>query len=45
VVRAYAPDVVMFVADAGGIRDIPRWHDGMWAYVDEEGMTELCELY
>lgn len=45
VVRAYAPDVVMFVSDAGGIRDIPRWHDGMWAYVAEEGMTELCEVY
>lgn len=44
-VRAYAPDVVMFVADAGGIRDIPRWHDGMWAWVAEQGMTELCELY
>lgn len=45
VVRAYAPDVVMFVADTGGIRDIPRWHDGMWDYVAEEGMTELCELF
>jgi hypothetical protein len=43
--RAYAPDVVMFVADADGIRDRPRWHDGMWAWVAEEGMSELCELY
>lgn len=44
IVRAYAPDVVVFHATTQGIRDLPERHDALWTYVAEAGMVERCEV-
>ena len=43
-VRAYAPDVLTFFADAQGLRDLPDRHDALFTYAAEEGMSALCTL-
>jgi|GEM_PF-6829955 len=44
VVQAYQPDVVAFIANADGIRDVPERHAGLWAYIAQTGMSEQCEV-
>lgn len=43
-VRAYAPDVLTFFANAQGLRDLPDRHDALFTHAAEEGMSELCTL-
>lgn len=44
VVRAYDPDLIAFLGDASGIRDLPERHNALWSFVEENGYRPLCVL-
>lgn len=43
-VRAYAPDVLAFLATTDGLREASPRDAPLWTYVAETGMHESCEL-